>query len=417
MYKLLILGATYNEIAIIERARFKGIYTIVTDYNQDYSKSPAKNVADEVWDISWSDIDTLYKKCCEANVNGVIAGFSEFRVENMIRLCEKLNLPCPLTMEQLDVTRDKIKFKKLCLQYGIGVVPEYQYGDELNYPVIIKPVDRAGSIGINVAHNYEEFELFYKIAYDLSPTKNVIIEDYIDDGIKVDFYYYIKEGKTTLLGTSDTIMCEGELGAPILQKAWIFPSQFAPQYISDEDAKIKTMIQGIGLKNGYATMSAFYRNGSFYFFEAGFRLSGELSYNYYENISGINYIDTLIDYALKITNTDQYTDCFRLNERKSVILNFFGLDGCVKNIQLPIFENDSEVNVIADFFVKEEDIIKNDTGVFKKIAMYTMISSNEKKLKCLIKHINSNLHITDKEGRSLIYERVDENVLGFSRNF
>ena len=53
MYKLLVLGATYNEIVVIERAKAKGIYTIVTDNNTDYSKSPAKYVADEAWNISW----------------------------------------------------------------------------------------------------------------------------------------------------------------------------------------------------------------------------------------------------------------------------------------------------------------------------------------------------------------------------
>lgn len=47
MNKLLILGATYHEIDIIERARNKGIYVIVTDNNLDWSKSPAKYVADE----------------------------------------------------------------------------------------------------------------------------------------------------------------------------------------------------------------------------------------------------------------------------------------------------------------------------------------------------------------------------------
>ena len=93
MKKLLILGSTYHEIDIIKRAHTKGIYTIVTDNNLDWSKSPAKYVADEAWDISWSDIDKLYDKCVEVGVNGVIAGFSEFRVENMIKLSKRLGLP------------------------------------------------------------------------------------------------------------------------------------------------------------------------------------------------------------------------------------------------------------------------------------------------------------------------------------
>lgn len=108
MNKLLILGATYHEIDIVERAHNKGIYVIVTDNNLDWSKSPAKYVADEAWNISWSDIDALVLECRESKVNGIIAGFSEFRVENMIKLCDKLGLPCTLSMKQLNLTRDKI---------------------------------------------------------------------------------------------------------------------------------------------------------------------------------------------------------------------------------------------------------------------------------------------------------------------
>ena len=133
MKKILILGATHNEGLIVERARKKGIYTIVTDNHEDWSFSPAKYIADEAWNISWSDVESLYNKCLLYNINGVIAGFSEFRVENMIKLCEKLSLPCYLTLEQLAVTRNKISFKRLCKQYNITVVPEYTIGNILNH--------------------------------------------------------------------------------------------------------------------------------------------------------------------------------------------------------------------------------------------------------------------------------------------
>lgn len=412
MDKLLILGASYHEIAIINRARNKGIYTIVTDNHVDWSMAPAKYVADEAWNISWSDIETLIRKCKETEVSGIMAGFSEFRVENMIILCGRLGLPSPLTMEQLDITRDKIKFKRLCQQYDIPIVPEYNYGDSFSFPVIIKPVDRAGSIGINVAYDNVDFETFYQTAYDLSPSKNVIIEEFINDGVKVDFYYFAQNGQISLLGTSDTIMCEGEDGAPILQKAWVFPSHFENRFITELNCKIKQMLQGINIHDGYATMSAFYRNGKFYFFEAGFRLSGELSYNYYAQLTGINYIDTLIDYALSLPNNHFYSDYYKLKKStKSIILNFFGINGTVHNIRT-VNDNDClSVRVISDFYIKEGDTIHNETTVFKKIAMYTLFADTEELLEKTVKDINQQLSITDDSGVDLIYERVNENSI------
>ena len=99
-------------------------------------------------------------------VDGVIAGYSEFRVENMIKLTKRLELPCYITEEQLEITRDKIKFKDCCRKYGVPVVKEYKTIEEVNeYPVIVKPTDRAGSIGISIANNYDELLKAYK--YDL----------------------------------------------------------------------------------------------------------------------------------------------------------------------------------------------------------------------------------------------------------
>lgn len=54
---LLVIGGTDNEVTLVQRAQALGAYVIVTDYNKDWSKSPAKKVADEAWDISYSDLD------------------------------------------------------------------------------------------------------------------------------------------------------------------------------------------------------------------------------------------------------------------------------------------------------------------------------------------------------------------------
>ena len=62
--KLLILAGESNLVTLVERAKELGIYTIVTDY-YDTEHSPAKLVADEYWNISWTDIDALEKKCLE----------------------------------------------------------------------------------------------------------------------------------------------------------------------------------------------------------------------------------------------------------------------------------------------------------------------------------------------------------------
>ena len=410
MDKLLILGGNPTEIEIVERAKKLGLYTIVTDNHTDWKLSPAKQLADEGWNISWSDVDTLAKECQEENVNGVIAGFSEFRVDNMIQLCERLHFPCSLTMHQLDVTRDKLLFKETCRKYGLNTIPEHNVNDgDISFPVIVKPVDRAGSIGINVAHDKEELAAYYETALRLSPSKQVI-EDFITDGIKVDVYYYVKDNEIIFLGSSDTIMCKGDLGAKILQKAWPFKSKYEKNYLKQVDGKVRDMFNGLAINNAYATMSMFYRNGNFYFFEAGFRLSGEMSYHYYEKIAGINYLDSMIKHSMGYKDNADYKEVLNCNNH-CIVLNFFGLDGDVDNIKglEELKKNDNIYDI--QLYVNRNEAIENSTNVFKKIAMFTIVAASFEDMVATVNAVNNTFDVFDKNGESLVYERVSEQEL------
>lgn len=413
MLKLLVIGSYYTEIEVVRRAKALGYYTIVTDNHEDQSQIPAKYEADEHWDISWTDIDALEKKCREVGVSGVLGGFSERRVESMIRLCERLGLPCSITMEQLEVTRDKLKFKQACRRSGLPCVKEYQYNDEMRFPVIVKPTDRAGSIGINVAYNREQFEEDYAYAKSLSESKHVIVEEFINDGIKFDIYYYVQNGEIIFLGSSDTIMCKGKDGAEILQKAWPFPSRHELQFLKEEDGHVRTMIKQLGIDNCYLTMSAFYRNGEFYFFEAGFRLSGEMSFNYYKAISGIDYLDVMIRYALREKESIMLKEV-REHCVHSVILNFFGRDGIVGSIGG--VDKIQLMPEVVDFLCLAipNELIHNETRVFKKIGMCTICVNDGFRLREVVKYVNESLSILDKDGNDMIYERLTEEELDAS---
>ena len=405
MKKLLVLSSYYTEVEAVKRAKALGYYTIVTDNHTDPYQTPAKFVADEAWNVSWTDIDALEAKCREVGVCGVLAGFSEFRVESMIRLCERLGLPCSLTLEQLEITRDKDKFKRTCEKYGIPGVPEHKYGEAFGFPVIVKPVDRAGSAGITVAYDKEQFEKSYAYALSQSPTKSVIIEDFIHDGVKVDVYYYVKNHQITLLGTSDTIMCKGSEGAEILQKGWPFPSKYEKQYIDEIDGNVRAMIDGLGINNAYLTMSAFYTQSHIYFFEAGFRLSGEMSFNYYKYCTGIDYLDEMIRFSMGDSD-DSVLPQADYSGHHSIILNFFAKDGKVAKIEG--VEEIEKMPEVVDMLVYASEglTVHNSTKVLKKLAMCTICSNSLDRVIAAMTRINDIFSVKDEYGNEMIYEKV-----------
>ena len=325
---LLILGASALEIDVVKRAQQLGFRVAVTDNHKNPEcNSPAKFAADEAWDVSWTDLDALEKRCVAEGVCGVIAGFSESRVEYQIRLCNRLGLPCDTTLEQLALTRDKRKFKALCRKFNIPVVKEFEEEEGIhNLPVIIKPTDRGGSAGIKVVHNCGDYYNALGFAKEASPSCSVVIEKFMQTQVKFDAYYLVSGGVAHLIATNDTLMCPPVRGHEICQSAWIFPSRHENRWKRTMDAKVSAMLSGIGLTDGYITISAFFsEDEDFYVFETGLRLSGELSYRHFEAATSYNYLDYLI---LRAAGKNPELPNWELNVSvRTLVLNFFASNG------------------------------------------------------------------------------------------
>jgi len=403
--KLLILGASALEAEVVRRAKQLNCYVIVTDYYKNRENSPAKSEADSAWDISWTDIDALEAACRANDVAGVLAGFSEYRVEAQIRLCERLGLPCDATLEQLEITRDKAKFKTLCRRYGISVVEEFDEKEAVdNLPVIIKPTDRGGSAGIKVVTRPEEFGAALEYSRAASPSRSVVIEKFIADRTKIDVYYLVEEGVPYLMAASDTLMCPPVTGHEISQGAWIFPSKNTERWMRNVHPRVAEMFKSIKLRNGYITISAFAgEDGSFKCFETGLRLSGELSYKFIEAAYGYNYLDFLIERAMRgqMPKRGAFTSDTRV---RMLILNWFSSNGMIKTKKIP-----SEHYV--DLLPAAVSEIDSRESRYPHIGMYFSISADDAELLEQALGADKELVLTDEAGQDLITFRFDRDSL------
>ncbi len=201
--KLLILGAYNSEKEIVNVAKKMGVYTIVTDNNLDWDKAPAKKLADEAWNISWSDIELLKEKCIEEKVDGVLAGFDEFRIKLASKLSKEIGKPFYTDGSKLDDILDKEKFKKACKECKIRVPKEYIYGDKnIEFPVIVKPCDTGGSSGITICYSKDEFDEAYNKAKEISRSGKILIEEYIRSD-EVIFHLTVHNGNIDLSAMCD----------------------------------------------------------------------------------------------------------------------------------------------------------------------------------------------------------------------
>ena len=303
--KLLIIGGETNIMNIVRQAREMGVYTIVTERGSDLSKLPAKSIADEAWDIDYSDMKTLEEKCRKEGVSGVFSGYSEGKVLYAARLSQILGTPFYVTPEQVEITRNKRKFKELCTECSVPVPREYCPDgkvenldrDAVEYPVIVKPADYGGRIGITICKNRGELEDALVVAEKNSVTKTVVVEEYLT-GMELTSIYTIADGRISLSIINDKYLSrEGDKYACLCDVA-ITPSRFYHQYLENVDARIREVLKRIGVRNGLAGFQFIATPDRIVAFEMGLRLNGGNDWKILSSCNGINHMKMLINYSL-----------------------------------------------------------------------------------------------------------------------
>lgn len=405
--KLLILGGNALSCDIVNAARSMGVYTIVTDWNEP-SKSPAKLVADEYWNISLMDYDTLTANIKQENVHGIITGFTDSYLLPYQHLCEMNGFPCYGTKEQFEKTLDKATFKALCRDNDVDVVPQY---DVMNFDkqiisdsnkIIIKPVDNSGSRGICLCERAEDFDSMLQYALSFSQKNEVVLEKYMDCD-DVSFEYKIQDGEVILSSICDRYIYKTPSGGSVTSKL-IYPSKYISDYMKNEDKKVRRMFQKLGFRNGVLFMQAFTENGNFYFYEMGYRLSGGRHYLFTENQNGTSAVKELVCFALLGRMAG-----YRLSEQ----VNPKFQDSCCqlsilcKNEKIGRIDGKETLKEIpevidATYYYNEGDTVGKEGTTAQILARFHIVAHDDVCLNDVLLKIEKSFSVLNEKGENII---------------
>lgn len=407
--KLLILGAYSTEIEIINAAKRMGVYTIVTDNHIDWTQAPAKYVAEEAWDISWSDTDALAKLCREHGVDGCMAGFSERRIQSAEHLSSVMGYTFYADGADLAVICDKLKFKEACIKSGVSVAKAYKYGDDITYPVIVKPADNGGSRGITICYTKEELDEAYEKAMQNSDGGRIVIEQYITaDEIMV--YYTVHNGQCTLSAMCDRIMQRFDSKITQLPIGYYYPSKHLSSFKQNCDEKFQKLIKNLGIRNGLIAFQAFAFEDDFIPFDPTYRLDGTMTYHLTEQLSGANVLEMLIRYSLTGSMGDD-------NEIAQIEKPGFDKIG----FQLPILLTQGKISSIVGmdeiaamenvFFINTRmqigDVCDKSADFSQIFCRIHMCFDDANTLAETVEKIYSTIDVLDEKGNSMVIGRLD----------
>ena len=414
MKKILFLGSTKGTKQMIKYANSQGYHTIVTDVNP-VEKSIPKQVADEFWMISTGDTDLLEQKCREERIEAIACGVTEFNLIQQMELCRRLGLPCYLTPEAWHYSIDKADFKALCRKIGAPVPKDYftSYNpteeeiDSIEFPVMVKPVDRAGNTGISYCYNRDDLKKAVEIAHAASKTPKMVIEHMIT-GEEWYASYALANGEISLIALNAMYSQPGEPKNCYTVTTTV--SNHIKQFINDINPYIEEVLRAVGCKEGYAWVQVMRDvDDKFYIIEMGYRLDGDMIYIPYKETCGFDTVKFMVDYACGIKHSfkdlpkpqnNPFSKC------ATSIMLWTNKDGIIKEvkgfedvIKLPGVEIDAIPN-IGDSVTK-----------YHSIGNIMFTSDTIEDMCNMIAYLNDTISIVNEQGEDMIIRFNDFELL------
>lgn len=414
--KLLILGGNPETTPLVEIANSMGIKTIVTSGR---STDAAKKAAWKAYDIDGMDVDGLISLAKQEQVDGVLVGVADILVPSYCKVCNALGLPCYATEKIVEVFSYKDTFKATCEKYGVHGIPEYKLDadlkredlDKVKYPVMVKPVDNGGGVGMTVAYNEAELREGVQKALDASHSKRFIVERYMqcDD---MGMYYTFKDGYCSASCIYDRYTTGEQEGLSRVCLGGTYPSKHIDEYYEKMHDNALRMFKEIGIQNGVLMLSGFYENGDFYMYDPGFRLQGEAPHLIMKAIHGFDQREMLIRFALTGSEGDidlEKEDDAHLRGKWAATLWFLLKQGTIKKIEG--FENlDADKRVVANIQrlhegdTVPEEWIGNEKQVLTRLYL---VCDNKYELGECLKEYQAKVKVFDSNGNNMLLAGFD----------
>lgn len=414
--KLLILGGNPETTPLVEVANSMGIKTLVTSGR---TTDPAKKAAWKAFDVDGMDVPGLIALAREEQVDGVLVGVADILVPSYCKVCGALGLPCYATQQIVDVFSFKDVFKATCERYGVHGIPEYYLDaemkredlDKIVYPVMIKPVDNGGGVGMTVAYNEAELVEGVKKALDASNKKRFIVEKYMlcDD---MGMYYTFKDGYCSASCIYDRYTTDEQPGLSRVCLGGTYPSKHLDEYFERMHPNALRLFKEIGIKNGVLMLSGFYDNGEFYVYDTGFRLQGEAPHLLMKAIHGFDQREMLIRFALTGSEGNvnlENDDDTHLRGKWAATLWILLKQGHIAKIEgMDHLEHDNRVVANIQRLHEGDDVRPEWIGTEKQVLtrIYLVCDSKEALADCL-KEYQAKIKVYNDNGENLVLNGFD----------
>ena len=338
--KIAILGASYLQLPLVEKAKANELE--IHCFAWDDGRAVCKDSSDYFYDISVLEKDLIFEKCQEIGIDGILTIATDICIPTISYVVEKMNL-IGNSMQTALLTTNKGLMRQCFAENKImspffKVVKDFSEIEtqKFNYPLIVKPVDRSGSLGVVKVKNEEELTKTITDAIDYSFSKSCIIEEFIE-GKEVSVETISYNGKHQVITITDKV----------ITKEPYFVEIEHHQPTSNNDAIIKkinqislAILKATKVTHGISHIELIITHqGDVKAIEIGSRMGGDfIGSDLVELSTGIDFLQVALDCALGNLNFplnkkyDKFSGVYFLSEDTDYLWPLFNKEN--KNLSI-----------------------------------------------------------------------------------
>lgn len=308
------------QCSIICTAKKMGYHTIVIDPD---SKAIGQSIADEFIVVDANDYETTLEIAESNSVKGLVTSATDNPLIMMAKVAMALNLPFP-SEDSIENTINKFKLKHFLQCNNIpcakGVftdlsdIEEQIKQEDLQFPLIVKPIDSSGSRGVYYCMDKEELEEVSKNSIKYSKSKKVLVEEYLD-GPEISVEALVQYNELHIIQITDKTTTSFPYN---VEMGHLQPSRYYEEYYDEIYHILSKVIKVLNLNNCALHPEMKLTNDGIKIVEIGPRLGGDFITSHLTPLSsGINMEEQLVKIAV-----GEKIDILRKANRYSSVLYF-----------------------------------------------------------------------------------------------
>lgn len=254
--KLMLLGGIRYLLPVIKAAHEQGYYVITADYLPD---NIAHKYSDEYVNVSIIDKEAVLKVAKEKQIDGIMSFGVDPGVVSAAYVAEKMGLSFQCSYEAACIFQDKSRFRQFLSEHGFNcpkakgynsIIDAITDADDINWPVVVKPVDSAGSKGVVKVEGKDSLRSSIEKAMSSSISKRFVIEDFLDIvGCQSSADVFVVNGELVYPAFSDQLF-DVSAANPFTPAIEIWPSSMPKQAQHELSNELQRLFKLLDVRSG-----------------------------------------------------------------------------------------------------------------------------------------------------------------------